>query len=611
MPRQSSIRLLAATLGLALAAPWVLAGEGTTDIQIERFDYPDVPALQAVWTPVNDESPPPEIAVGPNGERTARFRLPFSTLKDWRVAWDREGAVDLSGADRVLVRMRTDDPGAVVCIVYVHAGDGWYSFASIGLESEWATAVLRMRRTGREGRPAGWDKADRIRFGFMPGARRDTVVEIAWVKAAKGRLPKDIGRLGRFGSFEESRDHILDAVREENRKAVEDRLDQVRVLRSEILSDPQGLDNPAAGAKARTCRGLMAQAYAMVQKSKPGELRGFWCHYGHGPVMDGKRASWDKAIPMIADGGLNAIFPNMLFAGVAYYPSKVVPTHPVVAEEGDQLAACIKASRQHGVQVHLWKVCWHIGWQAQPGADEPFRQQNRLQVDLSGNTLRILCPSDPRNRKYELDAILEAAEYDIDGIHLDYIRYSGGNVCFCSGCRERFEEQSGEPVVNWPEDAAPGGPRADAFADFKREQITGFVREVRHALKQKKPNLKLSAAVWDPAPSALRVSQDWPSWVEEGLLDFVCPMLYTEDMAYFRSTLGEIMALVAGRAQVCPGMKASMRPRPESQNPLDTLVDQMTAARELGAHGFVLFELWEYQKEHLMPYLKAGIASEN
>ena len=232
-------------------------------------------------------------------------------------------------------------------------------------------------------------------------------------------------------------------------------------------------------------------------------------------------------------------------------------------------------------------------------------------MDLSGNTLRILCPSDPRNRKYELDAILEAAEYDIDGIHLDYIRYNGGNVCFCPGCRQRFGEQSGEPVANWPEDVAPGGPRAEAFAAFKREQITGFVREVRQALKQKKPNLKLSAAVWEPAPSALRVSQDWPSWVEEGLLDFICPMLYTEDMAYFRSALGEIMDFVAGRVQVCPGMKASMRPRPESQNPLDILVDQITAARELGAQGFVLFELWEYQKTHLMPYLKAGIASEN
>ncbi len=611
MARHGRMRLLAAILWWVVAAPWALAGEPTTGIEIELFDYPDAPALQAVWSPQNAESPPANIAVGPDGERMARLRLPFSTLKDWRVAWDREGAVDLSGADRLLVRMRTDDPGAVVCILYAHTGDGWYGFQTVGLESEWATAVFWMRRAGREGQPAGWDTVDRLRFGFLPGARRDTVVEVAWVKAAKGSRPEDIGRISSFASFEESRDHILGAVRPENRKAVEGRLDQVRALRAEILSGPQGLDDPAAEGKVRTCHDLMAQAYAMVQKSRPGELRGFWCHYGHGPVMDGKRASWGKAIPMIADGGLNAIFPNMLFAGVAYFPSKVVPTHPVVAEEGDQLAACIKASRECGVQVHLWKVCWEIGWQAQPGADEPFRQENRLQVDRSGNTLPVLCPSDPRNRKYELDAILEAADYDIDGIHLDYIRYKGPHVCYCEGCRKRFGEQTGEPVVNWPEDVVPGGPRGEAYADFKREQITGFVREVHHALKQKKPNLKLSAAVWEPAPSALRVSQDWPAWVDEGLVDFICPMLYTEDMAYFRSTLGEVMDRVAGRAQVCPGMKASMRPRPESQNPLDIIVDEINAARELGAHGFVLFELWEYQKTHLMPYLKAGVASEN
>jgi uncharacterized lipoprotein YddW (UPF0748 family) len=611
MPGQAGMMLLAVVLGWAVTAPWALAGEGTTGADIERFDYPDVAALRAVWSPINAVSPLPEIAAGPDGEPVARFELPFSTLKDWRVAWDREGPVDLSGADRILVRMRTDDPGAATGMLYAHTGDGWYNFPPVGLDSEWVTAVFWLGRAGREGQPGGWGGVDRLRLGFQPGAGRDTVVEVAWIRAAKGWLPEDIGRLERFGSFEESRDHILGAVRAENREAIEDRLDRVRVLRAEILSDPQGLDGPAAAEKARTCRDLMAQAYAMIQKPKLGEIRGFWCHYGSGPVIDGKRASWAKAIPMIADGGLNAIFPNMLFSGVAYYPSKVVPTHPVVAEEGDQLAACIKACREHGVQVHVWKVCWQIGWQAQPGAAEPFREQNRLQVDLSGDTLLWLCPSDPRNRKYELDALLEVADYDIDGVHLDYIRYNGPNVCYCAGCRERFGAQSGEPVVNWPADVAPGGPRADSYAAFRREQITGFVREVRQALKEKKPGLKLSAAVFPHAPSALRVSQDWPSWVDEGLLDFVCPMVYTDDMAYFRSTVGEVMARVAGRAQVCPGIKASMRPRPESATPLDVLVDQVTAARDLGARGFVFFELWEFQKTHLMPYLKAGIASEN
>jgi len=604
------VALLTAILVWGLALTSALAAEGAVDIEIDQFDYADAAALAEVWVPTNDEAPLPEMATGPDGQPIARFPLPFSTFRGWRVAWDRQGAVDLSGADRILVRMRTDDPGALVCQFYAHSGDGWYNFPLVGVGSEWTTAVFRIRRAGREQRPGGWDGVDRLRLGFQPGARRDAAVEVAWVKAAKGWLPEDIGRIGRFGSFEESRDHILGAVRPENRTAVEERLEQARALRAEILSGAQGLDSPEAGRNARACRDLMAEAYAMVQRSRPGELRGFWCHYGHGPVMDGKRASWDKAIPMIADGGLNAIFPNMLFSGVAYYPSKVVPVHAIVAEEGDQLAACIKASREHGVQVHLWKVCWEVGWQSARDAAEPFRRENRLQMDRSGETLRVLCPSDPRNRKYELDAILEAADYDIDGIHLDYIRYKGPNVCYCPGCRMRFEEQTGEPVENWPADAAPGGPRAEAYADFKREQITGFVREVRHALKEKKPDLKLSAAVWEPAPSALRVSQDWPAWVDEGLLDFVCPMIYTEDMAYFRGTLGEIMARVAGQAQVCPGLKASMRPRPGSHNPLDTLVDQITGARELGADGFVLFELWEYQKTHLMPYLKAGVASE-
>jgi uncharacterized lipoprotein YddW (UPF0748 family) len=301
----------------------------------------------------------------------------------------------------------------------------------------------------------------------------------------------------------------------------------------------------------------------------------------------------------------------MLFAGVAYYPSKIVPPHSIVAEKGDQLAACIKACREHGVQVHVWKVCWEIGWQSPRDAAEPFRAENRLQVDRSGRTVSRLCPSDPRNREYELDAILEAADYDVDGIHLDYIRYGGAQVCYCDGCRKRFEEQTGKPVEDWPADALPDGARGDEYAAFKVEQITSFVREVRHALKERKPDVKLSAAVWEPAPHAMSVSQDWPAWVDEGLLDFVCPMIYTEDVGYVRATLGEIMDRVAGRAQVCPGLRAQSRQRLNRQPPLDVLVDEIDVVRELGAQGFVLFELRESHGPNLMPYLRAGLTSED
>ncbi|NLW50876.1 MAG: family 10 glycosylhydrolase [Candidatus Brocadiaceae bacterium] len=592
----------------ALAAA-VLAAQEPVEIEIEGFDYADAAALAAAWGPVHHESPPPEPVTGPDGRPAARFRLPFAALNDRRVAWDLWRSADLSDADRILVRMRTDDPGAVVCVLYARSGNGWHRFPSVGVGREWTTAVFRFDRAADEGRPGGREGFGGVRLCFLPGARRDTSVEVAWIRAAGGWTPQEIGRISRFANIEEARGHIVTNVRPERRAAAETCIGEALDLRAEILNRGVAA-GPEVDAKALTCRELMARAYAMVQESRPGELRGFWCHYGSGPVIEGRRASWGKAIPMLTSGGLNAIFPNMLFSGVAYFPSRVVPVHPIVEQEGDQLAACIAAARAHGVQVHVWKVCWEVGWQGARDAHEPFEREGRLQVDRFGRTRRALCPSNPVNRRYELDAILEAAEYDVDGIHLDYIRYQDANVCYCDGCRERFGAASGRPVADWPAEVAAGGARAAEYAAFREEQITSFVREVRRALKETKPGLKLSAAVWEPAPSALRVAQDWPAWVDEGLLDFVCPMIYTEDAAYFEATLAEIMRRVGGRVDVCPGLKVVMGSRPEGRPPLDVTVDQIAGARALSVSGFVLFELREFQQTHLMPYLRAGLTAE-
>ncbi len=51
-------------------------------------------------------------------------------------------------------------------------------------------------------------------------------LEVAWIKAVKGWRPEDLGRLGRFESFEESRDYVLTAVRPENRAAAAEAFEQ-------------------------------------------------------------------------------------------------------------------------------------------------------------------------------------------------------------------------------------------------------------------------------------------------------------------------------------------------------------------------------------------------
>ena len=154
---------------------------------------------------------------------------------------------------------------------------------------------------------------------------------------------------------------------------------------------------------------------------------------------------WDTAIKTLADNGCNAIFPNMLWGGVAYYKSAVLPVAPEVRGKGDQIELCLAACRKYGVQCHIWKVNWNMGQHVPKEFVARMKEQGRTQVHFDGSPNNgWLCPSHPDNQKLEIDSMVEVANrYAVDGIHFDYIRYPDESTCFCQGCRERFERKIG------------------------------------------------------------------------------------------------------------------------------------------------------------------------
>src|SRR5260370_33060793 len=95
------------------------------------------------------------------------------------------------------------------------------------------------------------------------------------------------------------------------------------------------------------------------------------------------------------------------------------------------------------------------------------------------------------------------------------------------------------------------------WLEFRRDRVTALVARLRTAVKVKRRDALLTAAVWpDPAEAASRRSQDWRAWLDEKLLDAVCPMAYTADPAVFRSQIA-VAKQVAGRQPVCAAIRAS------------------------------------------------------
>ena len=129
------------------------------------------------------------------------------------------------------------------------------------------------------------------------------------------------------------------------------------------------------------------------------------------------------------------------------------------AEKGDdQIAQCLTACRKFGLQMHVWKVNWNLGSHVPAEFVARLRREQRLQKSSSGKEEPWLCPSNPANQKLEIDSMLEVARnYDVDGIHFDYIRYPDGDHCFCDGCRERFSKSAGVKIQQWPQDVLAEG----------------------------------------------------------------------------------------------------------------------------------------------------------
>ena len=420
-----------------------------------------------------------------------------------------------------------------------------------------------------------------------------------WSDAAQGSLDR-IGRFGPYDDYESARQGIarLDADTDRAGTALV-RADQRRRQGLSLFSD--GKCAEAITAATESHRALL-DAYCLAQRPLRAEHRAFWCHSAFGVAgMD-----WDEAVQRLADNGFNAILPNMLWGGVAFYPSEVLPAYKDLQEKGDQIQRCLAACKRYGVQCHVWKVNFNMGWTTDQAFVEKMRSLGRVQVRYDGSVNeRWLCPSHPANQRLEIESMLEVARrYDVDGLHFDYIRYPDRDGCFCEGCRQRFEETIGKRVEHWPSDVRQDPQLAQPWLEFRRRQITTVVTAVATQARQIRPGIQISAAVFRNWPvDRDTVGQDWKLWCEKGYLDFVCPMDYFSSSATFeRAVVNQLQW--AGPVPCYPGIGLSVWKDPAD---IAKLIEQIEVTRRHKTGGFTVFNYGPREAREVLPLLGKGL----
>ena len=301
---------------------------------------------------------------------------------------------------------------------------------------------------------------------------------------------------------------------------------------------------------------------------------------------------WRGLLDQLAAHRVNTLFVHWQSAATPLY------TQSGRRASVDTLAEALTAADRHKTALHAWVTCWTLEGAA-PALITRLTREDRLMRDAAGNTLPWLCPSLPENRVLLIDSLRTLARRGVAGIHLDYVRYPGTTGCYAPATRKAFEAARGQPVAAWPADVLPGGALAAPFAEFRRATMTTFIRELRAALRDAAPEVSLSAAVFPTPAAAAAHGQAWPEWLRDGLIDFACPMIYTESPADFNAQLAACLA-AAPADKLVPGLGSGAD---ECQLDAVTAALQIAETRRRRLAGFAFFAVDDELTGSLLPTL--------
>lgn len=213
----------------------------------------------------------------------------------------------------------------------------------------------------------------------------------------------------------------------------------------------------------------------------------------------------------------------------------------------DPLGVAITEARRRGISLHAW-VNVMPGWrddapptnarQLYNARPEWFWHDERGRRQPLGWYVS-LNPCYPEVRRYLVDVMREiVCGYDVDGLHLDYIRFPNEwNSAYVAGAQVPDYPRDPRTLALFRRETghSPESSRRQ-WDQWRTNQVTALLSAIRAMMNKTKPQAALSAAVGaEPDEARRRHFQDVKHWLTLGLLDTVYPMNYSADLQAFES----------------------------------------------------------------------------
>ncbi len=312
----------------------------------------------------------------------------------------------------------------------------------------------------------------------------------------------------------------------------------------------------------------------------------------------------------IRKAGIDAILPEIFNSRKAHYASKHLPV------EDNWLEKILPLAKAEGLEVHAWMWCM-------PCNIEEIQQKHPEWFNVNGNGessldkpayvdyYKFLCPSRPEVHKFIQTRVSELAQYEeLDGIHLDYIRYPDVilaetlqpkydivqdreypeyDYCYCEVCRNLFKEKTGidpleleDPSINIE------------WRRFRYDRITNLVNNKLIPIIHKH-NKIASAAVF---PNWEMVRQEWFAWNLDAALPMLYHSFYNEDMRWIRKQVEKEVAWLSKSTPLYSGLFV------HELSP-DELTEAIEESYQGGAKGVSIFSLGAMTDTHWENFSKA------
>ena len=270
------------------------------------------------------------------------------------------------------------------------------------------------------------------------------------------------------------------------------------------------------------------------------------------------KKSIDEMIQFAVLNRFNNIVIQVRGRGDAFYNSKFVPKSSLIKNlDFDPLAYVLPTAKEKGLKVHVWLnayLLWsssvkpiqneHLANTKIEWIDHNQLQNKSLKELLIDNKNRkngfegiYLSPGHPNVNKYLLKVFKELVdEYDIDGIHLDYIRLHdqgyGKNPYAIANFRKYNNSNNQIDALSLDQYSS------QEWNDFLRKSITELVSDTKDMIMLSNSRIELSAAVKPSLYEAReRFSQEWDVWLVAGYLDKAFVMNYAADLKIFAANI--------------------------------------------------------------------------